>query len=521
MQKNIKPGTEIDIKDLPLDSKNLLGKVFLNEEGKIELKEVTDGTYSAEGTLDDLSMLKGTVEDLSANRLDVDIKLTSTSSSIVVNVETKEGYPTSYSYQIIEPEEEKKEINDIKENTYTFEELKINIEYKIKVIVKNKVGLTKEIKNTIKTLTPAEPELEGMIPVVYKNNNWIMVDTTKDKWYDYENQEWANAVILNEGITKTTGQTLNLETDVRAMFVWIPRYEYKIVSKNNIEINFIPKDVVYENKNNSGYRVHPAFTFDSQEQSGIWVGKFETSHATLSSTVENNLGCVDNNCANADGLRILPNVKSLRYNNVSNMFYAVQSMDNRLSISGDLHMMKNSEWGAVAYLAQSKYGINKEIEINDSSTYLTGDGDYVINVAQSTTGNITGIYDMSGGAWDGVMGYYEPAYSTNPDLNLPWGSNKNTNDAGFTAQIPLKYYDSYTGTIPSNACNGICYGHALSETASWYGDYAALVSSAAPWFNRGGCSTGDGASAGVFASLINGGGTHVHLSFRIVISPTT
>ena len=57
-QNNIEPGTEIDISKLPLDAKNLKGKVFLNEEGKIELKEVTDGTYSAEGTLDDLNIFK-------------------------------------------------------------------------------------------------------------------------------------------------------------------------------------------------------------------------------------------------------------------------------------------------------------------------------------------------------------------------------------------------------------------------------------------------------------------------------
>ena len=35
-------------------------------------------------------------------------------------------------------------------------------------------------------------------------------------------------------------------------------------------------------------------------------------------------------------------------------------------------MMKNSEWGASAYLSHSKYGANREIYINNSQSYYTG-----------------------------------------------------------------------------------------------------------------------------------------------------
>ena len=38
----------------------------------------------------------------------------------------------------------------------------------------------------------------------------------------------------------------------------------------------------------------------------------------------------------------------------------------------DSHMMKNTEWGVVAYLSHSKYGINSEININNNSNYITG-----------------------------------------------------------------------------------------------------------------------------------------------------
>ena len=46
-------------------------------------------------------------------------------------------------------------------------------------------------------------------------------------------------------------------------------------------------------------------------------------------------------------------------------------------------MMKNDEWGAVAYLSKSKYGKNAEVDINDDSSYYTGGGSgnaYVNNV---------------------------------------------------------------------------------------------------------------------------------------------
>ncbi len=729
-QNNIEQGTEIDISKLPLDSKNLKGKVFLNGEGKVELKEVTDGTYSAEGTLDDLSILKGTVEDLLANRLDVEANITSTSNSILVIVKIIDGVPTSYSYQITEPDDYKQEINNIDKNTYTFDKLKIDTEYSIKVIVKNKAGLTKEITKSIKTEkienpsisiihipsnasltttngyskeevakvtfsnknitnptyyikstlngttnvnvlascteenskpktctnastnaikantwykvsgdinvtyseetnTPAtiyaitfdetnysnsstgttlkidkvgptykatvsekdvtiidslddksglhetayscdgvwqksnvckftttgnhtvnvrdasenegtaktinilvtSPYLGSLTPVEYKNNNWIVSDTTT-KWYDYDKQQWANAVILNDGINKTVGETVTVEGDnpeAIAMFVWIPRYEYKIdglygkggisaESPGEIEVNFISKDTVYENTNSSGYRVHPVFWWDNnsngnreagEELSGIWIGKFETSHTTLSASTENNnLECVDNNCENADGLRILPNVESLRYNDISNFFYAAQSMDNRLSILGDLHMIKNSEWGAVAYLSQSKYGkygYDKKEIVQNSSAFITGNGDYIANTAQSTTGNITGIYDMSGGGWEFVMGVLNKDISTTKFKSLPYA----------------KYYDNYTSSTLSKACNGIeCYGHALSETSNWYTDWAYCVSSVQPWFSRG-ASYVDGIHASIFGSGGSTGASFYYETFRIALVPTT
>ena len=200
VQKNIKPGTEINIEDLPLDSKNLKGKVFLNSEGKIELKEVTDGTYSAEGTLDDLSMLKGTVEDLLANRLEINVNVNTNARSLVVTVETIDGVPISYSYQITGPDNYKQEANNLTENTYTFDKLKINTDYTIKVTVKNKDGLTKEITKSVRVkkvekikleLNPKEEYIkEGTITITYPDVEEGLVN--KYKWDDEEEFTTAN-----------------------------------------------------------------------------------------------------------------------------------------------------------------------------------------------------------------------------------------------------------------------------------------------------------------------------------------
>ena len=434
-----------------------------------------------------------------------------------------------------------------------------------------------------------------LTPVIYDGDNWRVADVT-EKWYDYSKQEWANAVILNSSVNKKVGDTITVDgenPDALAMFVWIPRYEYKIegtygkggiskASPGEIEVNFINKKI---KEATTDYRIHPAFNFGGEDISGIWVGKFELSHATKSTIF---LRCKTDTCDESDGLRVLPNVYSLRNNTVSSFFYIIKSMnkdtnvfrlDNNIT---DSHMMKNSEWGAVAYLSQSRYGkygnsdyewTEKEIYINNSSSYYTGrsGGSYGGNTAvnsvyldktdvtdlyistgyytydgylleyntnnktserdmnkvASTTGNIYGIYDMSGGLWEYVMGSF-----ANSD-GEKWSHN-----SGFVGKATPsgtdveglewpneKYYDLYkasSGTTikPTTACNGgVCYGHALSETSGWYGDSAYFVCSTYPWFmSGGGCSSG--AQVGVFLSSYSYGNNGGY-SARVVLTQST
>ena len=321
----------------------------------------------------------------------------------------------------------------------------------------------------------------NMIPVVYDGTKWLYSDGTQTNWYNYTDKQWANAVVLNSGVTKNVGDEVT-EEDVSLWYVWIPRYKYKKFTNTPEEQKI---SVTFENGTSTtgtGENVtHPAFTFGSTELTGFWVGKFEVSGTTSTITVK-------------------PNVQSLRSETVSSFFTAIQNVKTTYGINNaDSHMMKNMEWGAVAYLKQSKYGLGTtDIAVNTNSSYYTGGGQsdaYKTNVAQSTTGNIYGVYDMSGGAYEYVMGNY----------------NDTIGSAGFSSMPAAKYYDKYTIKTGKT-------GDATTETSGWYGDSAYFPFPRVPWFTRGG-DYDSGTGAGVFDfSYSFGSDGSLYFSARAVMS---
>ncbi len=109
-----------------------------------------------------------------------------------------------------------------------------------------------------------------------------------------------------------------------------------------------------------------------------------------------------------------PRVSSWRYISIGKSYDNSYNYDR----SKESHLMKNSEWGAVVYLAHSQYGRNgTKITQNNNSSYITAGGTdekiLTTNADQSTTGNESGIYDLSGGVWERVTGYI-----TNGNENL-------------------------------------------------------------------------------------------------------
>ena len=402
-------------------------------------------------------------------------------------------------------------------------------------------GLKKQATTSLTVKSPIYVDNSGankpvlynnMVPIKYEYEKWIVANTS-EKWYDYDAKEWANAVVLNGGVTKNVGDEIT-EDEVVQWYVWIPRYKYTIFNGNNgsakeqlIDVTFESgtnrtgtvtcsdnadrsetcTDNVYGNvTNGKSTYTHPAFKFGNTELTGFWVGKFEVSGSY-----------------EQDGytlINIKPNVPSLRGKTVSQFFESIQYTNMQMMTGADGHMMKNMEWGAVAYLKQSKYGLGTtDIAVNRNSSYYTGGGTsdtYKTNVAQSTTGNIYGVYDMSGGAWEYVMGNMKNS------SNAFYSSN-----AGFTTAPDAKYYDSYKYDSSSNTTHARGkLGDATKETLAtfgktwgggWYSDYAFFPSSSFPWFARGGYY-GNGTNAGVFYFNYSYGGDYYNYSARAVLS---
>ena len=363
--------------------------------------------------------------------------------------------------------------------------------------------------------TPNTPELaDGMIPIKYNYviDEWVKADSanTNNDWYDYYNKMWANAVMVTSETRDTymnasVGTTIN-EDDILAYYVWIPRYRYILfntgfesVSDREIQIEFEKTtDTISNGTQNGEYLSHPAFWWDNnsdgvrdadEELAGFWVGKFETSGTPSNPRIKPNMNAVVNQ-----------NVYSLF--NMNKKFQNTDYLTSTGSSMVDTHMMKNMEWGAVAYLSRSKYGKNAEISINDSS-FITGrQGKYTYNdfiisngnitlnkeagtgVLASTTGNIYGIYDMSGGANEYVMGVQKKS-----DGTIQYQSS------GFNASnmVESKYYDLYEYGTSASDYSRSKLGDATGETRNWYSDQQNFIDSSFGWFLRYGGGTTLGA----------------------------
>ncbi len=382
------------------------------------------------------------------------------------------------------------------------------------------------------TTTPNHPILkEGMTAITYNESTGETTNVSNSNgadWYSYvagsgandnNASHWANAKV-----------TVN---NVDSYFVWIPRYAYRIIyfdsqdSENAYRAGTLTEEDALANGKIVGYsdargivdtegrtkegvsvqtaisvndkylKTHPVFDGDvnyggwAEEDGtptklqGIWVAKYEASQVSGTSTP-----------------KFEPGVSSWRSITIGNMFTYGQNYSTTLNS----HLMKNSEWGAVAYLTESKYGRNRtEITINNNgTTYYTGGGSgtaYLSNTNQSSTGNVYGIYDLSGNAYEYVAGYYS-------------GSSNLTNGSSFANGTSDAYSTAYTGTTASSAYK---YGDATYETSGWNNDSGYFVYSYYPFFLRGGSCYSD-SNAGVFFFSDYFGDSYSNYSFRVCLA---
>lgn len=456
-------------------------------------------------------------------------------------------------------------------------------------IKKSGTRITEEITNLDKEKVN-RPELgNDLIPVYYNinNNKWHKADESnqnnKYKWYDYDIEEkmWANAVLVSDQ-TKTSylnapiGTPLQ-EQDIKAFFVWIPRYKYKIwniigetnkeiynAKEKGIEIKFESginstgnlKCIYNSNLNNAKndncqindkditdnnnieteiWYTHPAFTYGGKELTGIWIGKYETTGST-------------------DNPTILPDALALRNINISSSFTTTKLINSyTINSNIDAHLIKNTEWGAITYLTNSIYGLcNKEkceeLFNNNSKLGITGrssgssngkendDGTYSydgykiiekskdntrdFSIIASTTKNIYGIYDLSGGLSEYVMGNMQ---SIDKELNNQ-SSGTNWNK---TRTLAPKYYDIYAYGDSSNDNNAMLrtrYGDATGEITidnnekktTWNNDNEiSFVNKDNSWFIRGGDATD---TSGIYNYKSTKGEAKNTIGFRISLA---
>ena len=454
-----------------------------------------------------------------------------------------------------------------------------------------------------------------------KANEGSIVKTTDTDtaWYDYDAKKWANA-----------------QTQDGSMWVWIPRFAYKVNSstqKFDVVLLEATTDYYYENgerkeakrqktenetiDTTTGYTVHPAFTNESsinyanggwdKELTGIWVSKFEAGYASgnNSATVaESSVKYTQASVVALEGWTtarnyfdgeywekngdsyqfkngVAPSIKyptfqgltySMNYINQNDAFNVSKKLTENGNIYGlssnstDSHLIKNSEWGAVAYLSQSKYGLNganiyiNNVNLNNTiqSVYAvtgcagatenasavattitelnnrTTSGVYVwtqkSGTKASTTGTIYGIYDMSGGTWERTAGLVN---NGNENLTKYGQSLMNALNNGKSSKYVTVYsHDSSidkdganidTASTANWKANTKIYGDGIHETStagtektSWYGDYSYFSTAIYPFSVRGGyCWDTDG--TGLFYFTRHNGSSEYGGSFRSVL----
>ena len=409
------------------------------------------------------------------------------------------------------------------------------------------------------------------------------------QWYSYGNSN-VNEPKLKGNMTpiryigvvaegaNTTNNWANTITADGSMWVWIPRYAYKITyytdsnytttttnktQYGKIDVAFVKYENgqnMFLNSTDSGeitsdptevgagtekWLVHPAFINDSsnnfanggwdRELSGIWVGKFE---ATGTKTKDS-----DGNVTEAT-ISVMPGVSALRDMKIKDQFKYAKLATFGENISAEnlgSHMAKNSEWGATVYLAYSKYGTNGyDVGKNSSDNCYTGGTNtqtkrYSTNYGQSTTNNPYGVYDLRGGSYEYVASYVN--YGSSDSYLSIYGGTTSGDLYGSSDEqsTSTKYKTVYTasGTSESDSYNLLVTGNttkkgdAVYETStnyqnstSWNNGTGNSADSYFPhvthsFFLRGGDSSYQ--HTGMFSFGNNAGHSFNVYSFRLIL----
>lgn len=443
---------------------------------------------------------------------------------------------------------------------------------------------------------PNRPVLEDMKAITWKNNlEEVEIDpyTLKDSagisrvWYDYKMADDKN----------TVGESMwaNAKSSDGSYWVWIPRYAYRIIyykdenkseikgyyqnsaysntigyyladgktiaSENDVKTKYGEIDIVFlygsedykyydaetklvkslidgGERQYSEYIVHPAFKSYSagtsvntlgmwnKDLTGFWVAKFEMSREDANYTEQ----------GTSENLISVPGVRAFTGISINDAFNKAINVD----ASKDSHLIKNSEWGAVAYLSYSAYGSNgNKIKQNLSSNMITGAGttstgatysasetlfenrySYKTSAGMeaSTTKNIYGVYDLVGGALEYVSAYVnnsKPELSNNgaslqniSTLYLSQSYNKGTEDT-----------DSQNYKVNSGIYGDAIYEISLGTSKVFENALIEYPNNNKPFFTRGGSFASSSSTASIFETQGKDGAQSDTIGFRVVLVP--
>lgn len=425
--------------------------------------------------------------------------------------------------------------------------------------------------------------LDGMTPVYWTSSGEEIeienVEQEWDNWYDYSQQKWANAVTKDEN------------GNITGYWVWIPRYEYKIqnpgtAEEQEISIKFIKTS---QTTPDEGYTyIHPAFMDGTQngfkngewdeEIPGIWVSKYMAGFQASTINESGALTNADDTVVYSDSFytsypedyeynanalsqdlsesgynsqRIsYPVFKPLTYAynliSVGDCYTISRKIADKTSFYGlknnetDSHLMKNSEFGAVVYLTHSVYGTNRQpVTANTKNIEqlysVTGyAGTTPMGTEASSTKNMSGIFDLSGCAYE-----YVSAYLASGHENLEiYGQSITQYNAGKYETNSTKYVTVYqngnTGSADSNYSiykdfeMSKKHGDAIYETSlkttgsnetvnySWQSGFSYYPSSTTPFFSRTSCYA-DTSVQSVFGFYRRNGAPTPERGFRAVL----
>ena len=461
--------------------------------------------------------------------------------------------------------------------------------------------------------------MEGMTGIYWdKDGNEIEVTAdNQDNWYDYSAQKWANAVTKDSN-GNITGYWVwipryayKIETNRYTNTVGKISVKFLQGTSNKDENNSEISQNYPETTGGtmSAYVVHPSFINGTlnhymngewdKEISGYWVAKYPAGFQA--NTITNNNGTLSTTISNSSDTVVYSNKNYTSYNanmttnalsqNLTSSGYSSQKLSypvfkpltyayNNISTGDeytiskeiasassfyglnstktDSHQMKNSEWGAVAYLTQSSYGRNgTEISLNNyyttesspwrtaitgmcingtsgsKSTTLGNAYNTTVGVKGSSTANVTGIYDLNGCVWERTAAYISNGNASLSSYGKSY-ANTTANANGYqtlsTKWATVYPYnsssDSYTNNYSvysAKKSTTYGFGDAILEisttgsgSTSWNGDYSYFPHTSSPFFVRRGCYNVT-SSAGLFAFGDSYGGPYYDGGFRSVL----